>query len=89
MNTSALVQYLPIVVIIVAFYFILIRPQQKRQKERNAMLKAIEAGDNVVTIGGIHGSVVEMDEKTITLRVSDNTRIKFERSAVNAVREKQ
>ncbi len=89
MNTSTLVQYLPIVVIIIAFYFILIRPQQKRQKERNAMLKAIEVGDKVVTIGGIHGNVVEMDDQTITLRVADNTRIKFERSAVNAVREKQ
>ena len=89
MSTQALIQWLPIVVIIVAFYFILIRPQQKRQKDRNAMLKALGSGDKVVTIGGIHGTVTDMDDQTVTLRVSDNTRIVFDRSAVNAVRERQ
>ncbi len=89
LSTHQLIQWLPIVVIVVAFYFILIRPQQKRQKDRNAMLKAMAPGDKVVTIGGIHGTVTEMDDQTITLRVADNTRIQFERSAVNAIREKQ
>ena len=86
MSTQALIQYLPIVVIVIAFYFILIRPQQRRQKERNLMLKALQPGAKVVTIGGIHGTVAEMDDQTVTLRVADNTRLIFERSAVNAVK---
>ncbi len=86
MSTQALIQYLPIVVIVIAFYFILIRPQQRRQKERNLMLKALQPGAKVVTIGGIHGTVTEMDDQTVTLRVADNTRLTFERSAVNAVK---
>lgn len=86
MSTQALMQYAPLLIILVAFYFILIRPQQKKQKDRNAMLKALQTGDSVVTIGGIHGTVVEMDDQTVTLRVSENTRMKFDRSAVTAVR---
>ena len=86
MSTQALIQYLPIVVIVIAFYFILIRPQQRRQKDRNLMLKALQPGAKVVTIGGIHGTVTEMDDQTVTLRVADNTRLTFERSAVNAVK---
>ena len=88
MSTQALIQYLPIVVIVIAFYFILIRPQQRRQKDRNLMLKALQPGAKVVTIGGIHGTVAEMDDQTVTLRVADNTRLTFERSAVNAVKDK-
>lgn len=86
MSSQALIQYLPIVVIVIAFYFILIRPQQRRQKDRNTMLKALQPGAKVVTIGGIHGTVTEMDDQTVTLRVADNTRMTFERSAVNAVK---
>ena len=50
------------------------------------MLKALQPGAKVVTIGGIHGTVTEMDDQTVTLRVADNTRMTFERSAVNAVK---
>ena len=83
---KALISYGPIIVIVIAFYFILIRPQQRRQKDRNLMLKALQPGAKVVTIGGIHGTVTEMDDQTVTLRVADNTRLTFERSAVNAVK---
>jgi preprotein translocase subunit YajC len=83
---KALISYGPIIVIVIAFYFILIRPQQRRQKDRNTMLKALQPGAKVVTIGGIHGTVTEMDDQTVTLRVADNTRMTFERSAVNAVK---
>lgn len=83
---KALISYGPIIVIVIAFYFILIRPQQRRQKDRNTMLKALQPGAKVVTIGGIHGTVTEMDDQTVTLRVADNARLTFERSAVNAVK---
>jgi preprotein translocase subunit YajC len=80
-----LMQFLPLILIFVAFYFFLIRPQQKQQKKRQAMLASLKKGDKVVTIGGLHGSVVDLTEEKVTLKVSDNTRLVFERSAVNAV----
>ncbi len=71
--------------IFVIFYFMLIRPQQKRNKDRQAMLDGIKKGDKVVTSGGLHGKVVNIDEKTVLLDVGDNIKLKFDRSAVNAV----
>ncbi|RAL27102.1 preprotein translocase subunit YajC [Thermoflavimicrobium daqui] len=73
------------VLIIVVFYFFLIRPQQKRQKQRNMMLSQLKKGDKVVTIGGLHGSIVDLTDEKVTLKVSDNTRLVFERSAINSV----
>ncbi len=67
------------------FYFLLIRPQQKRNKERNQMLQALQRGDHVVTIGGIHGTIVELTEDKVTLKVAENVRMTFERQAVNVV----
>ena len=71
--------------IIGIFYFMILRPQQKRQKERQKMLEAVKKGDKVVTAGGLHGTVAGIDEKTILLQVSDNVKLKFDRSAVGAV----
>jgi preprotein translocase subunit YajC len=85
MNQGFLMQILPLVVIFAVFYFLLIRPQQKRQKERNAMLSALKKGDKVITIGGLHGTITDLSDERVTLKVSDNTRLVFERSAVNAV----
>ncbi|MBA4495751.1 preprotein translocase subunit YajC [Paenactinomyces guangxiensis] len=76
---------LPFLLVLVAFYFFLIRPQQKRQKERMRMLNSIKKGDKVVTIGGLHGSIVDLNDERVTLKVSDNTRLVFERSAINSV----
>lgn len=78
----------PIVMLVVfgaIFYFLLIRPQQKRNKERNQMLDALQKGDDVVTIGGLHGTIVEITDERVTLKVSENTRLVFERTAVNGV----
>jgi preprotein translocase subunit YajC len=80
-----LAQILPFLLIFVVFYFLLIRPQQKRQRERANMLNELKQGDKVITIGGMHGTIVALDDKTITLRVNENTSIVFERSAVNSV----
>lgn len=76
---------IPLILMFVVFYFFLIRPQQKRQKERTSMLNSLKKGDKVVTIGGIHGKIVELGEERVTLKVSDNTRLVFERSAINSV----
>ncbi len=71
--------------IFLIFYFMILRPQQKRTKERTKMLDAVKKGDKIVTSGGLHGKVVNVDEKTLLIDVGDNTKLKFERSAVSAV----
>ncbi|AKF94970.1 preprotein translocase subunit YajC [Brevibacillus laterosporus] len=76
---------LPIIIMFVIFYFLLIRPQQKRNKERNAMLAAMKKGDRVVTIGGLHGTIQDITDDTLILKVSHNVHMTFDRGAVNSV----
>lgn len=71
--------------IIFIFYFMIIRPQSKRQKERQQMLNSIKKGDKIVTVGGVHGTVVGVDEKTLLVQVADNVKLKFERTAVSSI----
>src|SRR5215470_19702754 len=66
----------PIAMIFVVFYFLLLRPQQKKQKETRAMLDAVKRGDRVVTSGGIIGTVAKVDEREIVLEIADNVRVK-------------
>lgn len=76
---STLVMFAAVILIM---YFLMIRPQQKRQKEHQEMLKSIKKGDRVITTSGLHGTVIEMDEKTITIQAGENTKLKFERVAI-------
>ena len=85
MNSAFWAQLLPFVLVLVVFWFLIIRPQQKRQKERNAMLQSLKKGDKVITIGGLHGTITDLTEDRVTLKVNDNTRLVFERTAVNTV----
>lgn len=71
--------------IFVIFYFMIIRPQQKRAKERQALLDSVKKGDKIITSGGMHGKVINIDETTILVEVADNVKIKVERSAVTGV----
>lgn len=86
-QTSPFVQLVPLVLIFVVFYFFLIRPQQKKQKDREKLLEAIKKGDKVVTIGGIHGVVAGLDneKKTVLVQVSDTLKLKFDRSAISSI----
>ena len=74
-----------VVLMIGIFYFFLIRPQNKKQKEMEKMLAALKKGDKVVTIGGIHGVVSSVKEKTVILKVDDNAKLEFNRSAIASV----
>lgn len=67
------------------FYFMIIRPQQKRAKERDKLLSSIQKGDKVMTSGGLYGVVDSLEEKTVLLKVADNVKLKFERSAIASV----
>ena len=71
------------------FYFLMIRPQQKQKQERERMLSAIKRGDKVVTTSGMFGSVTNLTDKTITLRVADQVKLEFERGAIGRVVEVQ
>ncbi len=84
-----LLSFVPLIAMFAIFYFLLIRPQQKRQKERNAMLDALKKGDKVVTIGGLHGVIVELNEETAVVRVTENTKLTFERSAISNVKSEE
>lgn len=76
---------LPFVLMFVVFYFLLIRPQQKKQKQRNQMLHQLKKGDKIVTIGGLHGTIVELSDDTAVIRVNDTVKLTFDRSAISTV----
>jgi preprotein translocase subunit YajC len=81
---NILITYGPLVLMFVVLYFLLIRPQQRKQKIRSQMLNSLKKGDKVVTIGGLHGTIMEITDDIVVLRVNDATKMTFDRSAVNA-----
>jgi len=76
------------IVIFVIFYFLLIRPQQKKQKELKAMIDNLAYGDTVITSGGIHGKITGLTDTIATLEIADKVRIKVSRSAIGAIIQK-
>jgi len=80
---------LPMVAIFAIFYFLLIRPQQKRQREQEKMIKGVEKGDNVVTAGGLHGKVTGVTDDVLTLEIAaikgERVRVKVARARVDSV----
>jgi preprotein translocase subunit YajC len=71
--------------IILIMYFLMIRPQRKKQKETEKMLAALKKNDKIVTIGGIRGTIHSIKEQTVIVKVDDNTKMEFNRSAVHSV----
>lgn len=82
---SSMVMLLPLIAIVLIMYFLMIRPQNKKQKETEKMIAALKKGDKVVTIGGIHGVVAATKEKTVIVKVDDGAKIEFNRSAIATV----
>ncbi|MEW9897282.1 preprotein translocase subunit YajC [Chitinivorax sp. PXF-14] len=80
-----LLSFAPMVVIFVLFYFMLIRPQQKKMKDQQSMLSNLQKGDEVATNGGVVGKITKLNEQFITLEVANNVEITFQRGAVSAV----
>lgn len=77
--------FLPMIVIFVLFYFMLVRPQQKKAKELQNMIANLQKGDEVVTTGGAVGKVVKLAESYVTLELSANTQVTFQRTSIQAV----
>lgn len=71
--------------IILIFWFMILRPQQKRQKQHQQMIESLKKGDKVVLSGGLHGTIAGLEEKTILVQVADNVKMKFERGAIASV----
>ena len=82
---SGIMTFLPFVAIIAIFYFLIIRPQNKKQKETQKMLSALKKGDRIVTIGGIHGVIQTVKESTVIVKVDDGIKLEFSRSAISTV----
>ena len=86
MNGGASVSMLlPIVMVLCGFYFLIMRPQSKRQKERNLMLGSLKIGDKVTTIGGLHGTIIQTTDRLVVLEVNHTTELTFERNAINNI----
>ncbi|WP_025322329.1 preprotein translocase subunit YajC [Deferrisoma camini] len=85
---NPIVSLLPLILMFVIFYVLLIRPQQKRQKEHKAMLEALQRGDEVVTSGGIHARVTGVTDETVTLEIAPNVKIKVSKPAIATVKKR-
>lgn len=81
-----LVNVLPMMLIMFAIiYFLMIRPEQKKQKERQSMMSTLQKGDKVLTIGGLHGTVTNVKENVVMVRIADNTVVEVAKTAVSSV----
>ena len=82
---GGIMSFLPFIAIIAIFYFLIIRPQNKKQKDVQKMLSDLKKGDRIVTLGGIHGTIQTVREKTVIVKVDENTKLEFSRNAVSSV----
>ncbi len=83
---AAFQQIIPLVFMFAIFYFLLIRPQQKKAKEHKALLEAMKKGDNVITAGGVHGKVAAVENDLVTLEIANNVNIKITKSYIAAIK---
>ena len=88
-SSALLTQVVFFAAIFAIFYFLLIRPQQRQKRDREQMLSAIKKGDRVVTSSGMHGTVIGLNEHTVTLRVADQVKLEFDRGAIGRIVEAQ
>jgi len=82
---NPILTFLPFIAIIAIFYFLIIRPQSKKQKETQKMLSALKKGDKIVTVGGIYGTIQTVREHSVIVKVDDNVKMEFSRSAVSSI----
>ncbi len=82
---NLLVSMMPLVFIFIIFYFLLIRPQQKKQKEHEKLVQAVKTGDQVITSSGIHGTISNVKDKTVIVKIADNVKVEFDRASIAVV----
>ncbi len=76
---------LPFILIIAVFYFLILRPQQKRQKERAKLLEGVKKGDKIITSGGIHGTVEGVEDDSVLVKIADNVKVKMDKGAIGTI----
>ncbi|WP_430810111.1 MULTISPECIES: preprotein translocase subunit YajC [unclassified Carboxylicivirga] len=81
-GANPIMQFAPFVLIIIVFYFFMIRPQMKRQKELRKYREALKKGDKVITTGGIYGKVAEVKDQFVTVEIADGVKVKMDKSAI-------
>ena len=86
---NPIINLLPLLLIFVIFYFLLIRPQKSREKSHQKMLEGLNKNDDVVTTGGIHGTIVNVKDKSVVVRVDDNVKIEIEKNCIAYVKKPQ
>ncbi len=89
MNLEGFAGLIPLIVFFVIFYFLLIRPQQKQQKARQEMLSNLKKGDEIVTIGGMYGTIKDIKDDELIVKIADNLSIRMARYGVERIREEK
>ena len=82
---GGIMQFLPLIALLAVFYFLILRPQQKRAKELKAMVEALQKGDEVATVGGVLGKVTKVGEENVALEIADNVVILVQKPAIQNV----
>ena len=88
-QANPLAMFLPLILIFIVFYFFIIRPQKKKEDQRKTMIEAVKKNDRVITIGGLHGTVTQVDESSVLVQVDNNTKLRIEKSALSSVGNKE
>jgi len=83
---AGILNFIPLIFIFVIFYFLIIRPQQKKQKEHQGMVANLKKNDEIVTTGGLYGTIVNIKEKALVIRVDENTKVEVEKNSIAYVR---
>ncbi len=84
-GAAGFASFIPLILMFVIFYFLLIRPQQKRSKEHRNMISNLKKGDRIVTSGGLHGRITGLDDTTLTVEIADKVRVKVSRGNVGGI----
>ncbi len=80
---NPIIGFLPLIIIFLIFYFLLIMPQQRKQKKQQEMINNLASGDEIVTLGGLHGKIVDVKAESFVLEIAPNTRVRVSRNAVS------
>ena len=83
---AGILNFIPLIFIFIVFYFLIIRPQQKKQKEHQAMVTNVKKNDEIVTTGGLYGTIVNIKEKTFVVRIDESAKIEIEKNSVAYIR---
>ncbi|HET6567356.1 MAG TPA: preprotein translocase subunit YajC [Rhodothermales bacterium] len=86
---NPIVSFLPLLLIFVVFYFFIIRPQKKKEETRKQMIEGVKKNDRIITIGGVHGTVTQVDDSSVLVQVDSNTKLRVDKNAIASIAVKE